>query len=138
MSYLPPVFPDPETVLVSYIQTLALPEGTIVSTEVPTTYDGSQSVVRINCIGGTTDWPIMDSPTIEFSCWGPDRATAATLRDVVQLGMSWMALAQVTSFPVPCRISNPVMRLRPQWFDEDGYLPAGRYMFEISLDLRNV
>lgn len=137
MSYLPPVFPDVEVVLVAYIQTLALPEGTIVSTSVPTSYDGSQTVCRVNRIGGATDWPIMDSPSVEISCWGPDRASAAALRDVVRLGMTWMALAEVSSFSIPCRISNPVERLGPQWFDEEAYIPAGRYMFEISLDLRN-
>jgi hypothetical protein len=138
MTYLPPIFPDIETVLVAYIQTLALPSNTIVSVQVPITYDGSQSVVRVNRLGGASEYPIMDHPNVEISCWGPDRATAAALRDIVRLGMTWVALSQVASFSVPCRLSNPVERLGPQWLDEEAYMPAGRYMFEVSLDLRNV
>jgi hypothetical protein len=138
MTYLPPILPDVETVLVAYLQTLALPEGTIVSTSVPTTYDGSQLVVRVERVGGSTDWPAVDHPTVELSCWGPDKASAAALRDVVRLNMTWMYLGAVPSFSVPCSFFNVVERLGPQWFDEDGYLPAGRYMFEISLDMKNV
>ena len=137
MSYQPAVFPDIEVVLVGYFRTLPLPSGTLVGISVPVDYDGSQSVVRVNRIGGPTNWPIADLPSVEISCWGPDRATAAGLRDIIRLNMTWMVLATADLSEFGARISNPIERIGPQWLDEEGYVPAGRYFFEVSLGLRN-
>lgn len=131
-------FPNAEVVMIAYLRTLSLPANTMVVRSLPTDYDGSQIVVRVNRIGGAAHWPDKDSPVYELRCWGPDIDTASTLLDVVRTGLSWMELANADFTAVGAVFSNPAERLGPQWFDEEAYMSAGSYMFELNLDIRRL
>lgn len=132
-------FPDAEVVLVAYLKTLSagFPAGTIVSTEVPNDYNGTQYVVRLDRCGGPTNWPYADHPCVEVSCFGPDKLSAAGLRDTVRSALTWMALAAFDFSTLGARVSDANEKLGPQWFAEDGYPPAGSWKFEVSMDLRS-
>lgn len=129
----PADLPDIEEVIVQWLLTLPALAGVQIGTRVPTDYNGSQSVVRVVRLGGSTDFLMWsDNPRLDIDCFGPDKATAFNLTRIVRRALAFdIRFADLSSFGACVTSVNE--DVGPQWFDEEDYPNAGRYLTQISV-----
>jgi hypothetical protein len=130
--------PDAKAVLIGWLTSRPELSQILVTGKVPDDYDGSQSVVRITRNGGHTEFPHWrDEAYIHYDSFAPDEGAAWDLCVIVRdLLMSELLNADLSSFSAS--VTDVVEYVGPQWFDEDDYPPAGRYLVQMGVTLRPV
>jgi hypothetical protein len=77
-----------------------------------------------------------DYPRLDIDCFGPNQGTAHDLTSTVRrLLLFDIHYADLSAFGAS--ISDVREDVGPQWFDEDGYPNAGRYLIQVSAMLHS-
>lgn len=128
----PALLPDAEEVFAKFLAGRPEMAGVLVGTRVPSTYDGSQKVVRIVRIGGGADYLLrFDRPRFDIDCFGPDKASASDLTTLVRrLAIFDVRYSDLSAYGAS--VSEVIEDVGPQWLDEPDYPNAGRYLFQVT------
>ncbi len=83
------VFPDAELSILEYLR-FYIP-GILCDVEDPAGYKASDGTfLRVTRVGGQPRFPVNDQPTLDLEAYGPTRAEA---QDLIQLVIAWLAVA---------------------------------------------
>jgi hypothetical protein len=128
--------PDIEYVLIQWLKLQSLSASTIGS-QLPVGYDGTQSVVALDRLGGGIDNSLpyfLDRARVDVSCYGRDKSTAWDLTSKVRR-LVLRSYMDGNFRPWNARIVDVKELVGPQWLTESEYGAAGRYLmqFEVSL-----
>jgi hypothetical protein len=131
--------PDIEYVLIQWLKLQSLSASTVGS-QLPVGYDGTQSVVTLDRLGGGIDNSLpyfLDRARVDVSCYGQDKADAWDLTSKVRR-LILRSYMDGNFRPWNARITNVNELVGPQWLIEPEYGAAGRYLVQFEVTLHTV
>lgn len=130
--------PDVEMAVIGWLSAQPALSGVIVSSRVPSNYDGTQRVVRLFRTGGYMDQSLpfsVDHARLDIDCFGPDKGAAHDLMALVRkLVLLDSRSADFSAFSAS--VHDTLEYVGPQWMDEPDYPNAGRYLIQVGLSLK--
>jgi len=133
---MPNPMPDDEALVTSYLRT-QVPSNVNIDTSWPVAYDGTQTFVLVERVGGPMDFTArqtwMDRPLIQVSAGAAYKSAAKDLAIAVRAAMPLM-YAAYTAGPV---VANVEELVGPLWLPDTKYAPAGRYLIQYQLSIHN-
>lgn len=129
---------DVEEFLVAFFKEQSGLAGIHVGTRLPNDWAGDSLAIRTYRTGGGMDNHLpysLDVARLDVDAFAPTKAEAWDLmkvaRRIVLHDLIW---ADTTSLGAV--VSDTTEYVGPQWFDEPDYPNAGRYLIQVSLDVR--
>lgn len=140
---LPPLMPDVEALVIAWLETEpeVIARDALVSSHLPTTYNGTQEVVRVTRSGGFVNNALpfwKDNVRLDLTTFAPTKADAWDLNAIVRRLWMHNLKWEVAHLGPTVQVMDVTEYVGPQWLDSAAYPPSGRYLIQVGVSIHPI